>query len=139
MKIDPAFIGIRLKEYRCALTWRQSMNYAAAINDLNPRYFDDERADGIIAPPMQAVAITWPIFEHFQDFIPDAGIPLEALLTQVHYTEHLCFHRPLRPGDELTVQGRIAAIMPHRAGTHVVIRFDAFDSTGAPVFTEHNI
>ncbi|HWR68055.1 MAG TPA: MaoC/PaaZ C-terminal domain-containing protein [Desulfomonilia bacterium] len=138
MNIDPAITGVRLKEYRCTLTWRQTMNYAAAIHDHNPWYFDDERAGGIIAHPMQAVAITWPIFEHFQDFIPEDGILLDALLTQVHYTEHLCFHRPLKPGDELMVQGQIAAILPHRAGTHVVIRLDAFDSTGALVFTEHN-
>jgi hypothetical protein len=92
------------------------MNYAAAIQDHNPWYFDDERIGGIITSPMQAVALTWPIIEHLQDFIPDTGFPLEALLSIVHYTEHLCFHRPLVPGDELTIQGRIAAILPHRVG-----------------------
>lgn len=138
MEINPAFVGMKLKEYHCTINWRQSMNYAAAVGDHNSWYFDDERAGGIIAPPMQAVALTWPIIEHFQDYSPENGIPLETLQTQVHYTEHLHFHRPLRPGDELTIRGQIAAIMPHRAGTHIVIRFDAFDAAGAPVFTEHN-
>lgn len=138
MEIDPAWVGMRLKEHRCSLAWRHSMNYAAALSDRNPWYFDDERAGGIIAPPMQAVALTWPILEHIADYLPDDGFPLEALLTQVHYTEHLAFHRPLRPGDELTIRGRIAAILPHRAGTYAVVRFDAYDATGAPVFTEHN-
>ena len=58
-------------------------------------------------------------------------------MTQVHYTEHLRFYRPIRPGDELKIQGKIAAIMPHKAGTHIVIRFDAIDSQGSTVFTEH--
>jgi acyl dehydratase len=138
MEISPAFTGTRLKDYRCALTWRQSMNYAAAVNDTNPWYFDDEREGGVIAPPMQAVAMTWPVLEHILNYLPNDGFPMETLLTQVHYTEHLYFHRPLRPGDELTIKGRIAAIVQHRAGTHAVIRLDAFDSTGAPVFTEHN-
>lgn len=138
MQIDPAIVGTPLKEYRCTLSSRQSMNYAAAVQDLNPWYFDDERIGGIIAPPMQAVALTWPIFERFHDFFPDSGLPLEAMLTQVHYTEHLVFHRPMKPGDALTIQGRIAAILPHRAGTHAVIRLDAFDAAGALVFTEHN-
>jgi acyl dehydratase len=138
MQIDPALVGTRLNNYACALNWRQSMNYAAAVQDHNPWYFDDQRAGGILAPPMQAVALTWPIFERFQDFLPDGRFPLEALLTQVHYTEHLVFHRPLMPGDTLTIQGRIAALLPHRAGTHAVIRLDAFDAAGAPVFTEHN-
>ncbi|UCG04133.1 MAG: MaoC family dehydratase N-terminal domain-containing protein [Candidatus Heimdallarchaeota archaeon] len=34
------------------------MNYAAAIDDNNEFYFDDERKDGIVAPPMFAVATT---------------------------------------------------------------------------------
>ena len=58
-------------------------------------------------------------------------------MTQVHHTETLEFHRPLRPGDRLTVKGRVAAILPHKAGTRVVMRFDALDETGEPVFTEH--
>jgi len=138
MEISPAFVGTRLKDYRCVITWRQSMNYAAAVNDINPWYFNDERPCGVIAPPMQAVAVTWPVLEHIKDYLPDDGFPMETLLTQVHYSEHLQFHRPIRPGDELTIKGRIAAIVPHRAGTHAVIRLDAFDSSGAPVFTEHN-
>lgn len=135
MEIDPACVGTHLKDYRCTLTWRQSMNYAAAVQDRNPWYFDDER--GIIAPPMQAVALTWPICEHLPEVLSGAGFPSEVLLTQVHYTEHLCLHRPLRPGDELLIQGRLVAIQPRRAGTLTVIRFEAFDAQGVPVFTEH--
>ena len=62
---------------------------------------------------------------------------MEILVTQVHHTEALEFHRPLRPGDRLTVKGQVAAILPHRAGTRVVMRFDALDQAGGAVFTEH--
>jgi acyl dehydratase len=48
------------------------------------------------------------------------------------------FHRPLTPGDSLTLEGEIVALLPHKAGTLIVIRIDAFDSNEAPVFTEHN-
>lgn len=137
MQIDPAIAGTPLKDYRCTFCWRQSMNYAAAVQDNNPWYFDDERPDGILAPPMQAVSLTWPIFERLADFLPESGLPLEALQTQVHYTEHLIFHRPLKPGDDLIFRGAIAAVLPHRAGTHVVIRLAASDAAGAPVFTEY--
>lgn len=137
MQIDSALVGTCLKEYRCTLGWRQGMNYAAAVQDHNPWYFDDERAGGIIAPPMQAVALTWPVFERFQEFVPAGGFPLEALQRQVHYTEHLVFHQPMKPGDALVIQGRIAAIAPHRAGTLVVVRLDACDEAGAPVFSEY--
>ncbi len=114
------------------------MNYAAAIDDPNPSYFDDERPAGIIAHPMFCVAVTWRVLERIWEFIEAHDFPFHLLATQVHYTEHLMFHRPIRPGDRLTITGQIAAVLPHRAGTHVVIRTDAFDVASAPVFTEHS-
>jgi len=113
------------------------MNYAAAIGDNNPYYLDDERAEGVIAPPMFSVAVTWQISERIWDYIEVHDFPKEIMFTLVHYTEHLKFYRPMRPGDELSIKGKIAAILPHKAGTHIVIRFDAFDKEGKPVFTEH--
>lgn len=138
MEISSHFVGTPLKEYHTEITWRDMMNYAAAIDDPNPFYFDDERPEGIIAHPMFCVAVTWRVLERIWEFIEAHDFPYHLLATQVHYTEHLAFHRPIRPGDALTIQGQIAAILPHRAGTHVVIRTDAFDEAGAPVFTEHS-
>ncbi|HSV96341.1 MAG TPA: MaoC family dehydratase N-terminal domain-containing protein [Spirochaetota bacterium] len=137
MKLDSSFVGTPLKEYRATVDWRATMNYAAAIDDENPLYFDDEGGKAVIAPPMFAVALTWPISERIWEFIEDESFPTDIIKTQVHYTEHLAFHRPVRPGDELTIKGRVAAILPHRAGTVTVIRFDALDRDGQPVFTEH--
>jgi acyl dehydratase len=57
-------------------------------------------------------------------------------MTQVHYTERLDFHRPVRPGDHLTINGIVAGIRPHRAGTHCHIRYEAIDRENRPVFTE---
>lgn len=137
MELNSNLVGTPLKPYRREITWRETMNYAAAVGDENPRYFDDERDGGIVAPPMFSVAVTWPILERIWEYIDADRFPPELLLTQVHHTEHLVFHRPIRPGDNLTVQGRIAAILPHRAGTQVVIHFEAQDQKGQPVFTEH--
>jgi acyl dehydratase len=77
------------------------------------------------------------VIERIGDYIKAESFPREVMFTQVHYTEHLHIHRPVRPGDSLTVSGTIAAILPHRAGTHVVIRFDAKNDGTEPVFTEH--
>ncbi len=119
------------------MTWRDTMNYAAAIGDGNPRYFDDEGAGGLIAHPVFPVAVTWRVLGRIAEFIDAEEFPRELLATQVHYTEHLALHRPLVPGTTLVIEGRVAAILPHRAGTHVVLRLDARDTGGAPVFTEH--
>jgi acyl dehydratase len=137
MELSSDFVGTLLKERHCAVTARWTMNYAAAIGDANPLYFNDERTGGIIAPPVFPVAITWPLIEKIADNIDAKDFPREILFTQVHYTEHLRIHRPVKPGDSLTVRGAIAAIHPHRAGTRVIIRFEAEDAAGTPVFTEH--
>ena len=137
MEVSSKYVGSQLRDYETRVTWRDTMNYAASVGDNNPRYFDDERQEGVVAPPMFAVAVTWPIVEKIWDYIEIEDFPREVLLTQVHYTEHLEFHRPVMPGHGLRIKGRIAAILPHRAGTHIVVRFDALDENGAPVFVEH--
>jgi len=138
MEINPNLVGTRLKPYHAQIHWRDTMNYAAAIFDSNPLFFDDEQDGGVWVHPMFSVAITWPIVEHLSQYLDTADIPLEILLTQVHYTEHLIFHRRIRPDDKLTIRGKIAAILPHRAGTHIVVRFQAYDQSHELVFTEFN-
>ncbi|MBP7582909.1 MAG: MaoC family dehydratase N-terminal domain-containing protein [Spirochaetes bacterium] len=135
--LDSALAGIALRELATTVTWRDTMNYAAALGDGNPRYFDDERGDGIIAHPVFPVAVTWKILGRIWEFIDAGSFPVELLATQVHYTEHLAIHGPLTPGRNLVIRGDIAAILPHRAGTHVVLRLAARDEGGAAVFTEH--
>jgi len=137
MQLQTTFTGTPLRDHTVTVTSRATMNYAAAIDDANPRYLDDAGGKAIIAPPMFAVAATWPVSERIHAFLVGTDFPREVLQTQVHYSEHLAFHRPLRPGDALVIRGRIAAIVPHRAGTVTVLRFDACDRDGAPVFTEH--
>ncbi len=137
MELSSNLAGSVLKEYRKEVNWRETMNYAAAVGDNNPCYFDDERVDGIIAHPMFCVAVTWPVTEKLEEFISPGLLPADISATKVHYTEHIEFYRPVKPGDLLTVKGKIAAVMPHRAGTHIVIRYDVSDKTGMPVFTEH--
>lgn len=137
MHLDTRYVGLQLQEHRLSLTERQCMNFAAGIGDANPIYFDDESPDGLLAHPMLATAITWQVAGRIWEFLPPGDFPAHLLLTQVHYSEHLQFHAPLRPGMHLVLQGTIAAILPHRAGTHVVVRFAAIDPAGQIVFTEY--
>lgn len=137
MEISSKFVGVSLKEHRTVIDWRHTMNYAAAVDDNNPHYFDDERESGIVAPPMYSVAVTWPILEKLWQYIDVDDFPLEILRTQVHYTEYLEFHALLKPGDEIRVHGSIIAILPTRAGTYLVIRFQAMNAEGRAMFTEY--
>lgn len=137
MKISSKFVGMEFRPHKRVVNWRDTMNYAAAVDDNNPHYFDDEKLTGIIAPPMFSVAVTWPIVQNLSNYLNNDDFPIEILKQQVHYSEHLVFHRPIKPGDELLIRGKITAILPHRAGTHIVLRFDAVDQQGEAVFTEH--
>jgi acyl dehydratase len=137
VQISSELTGTPLKEFVTNISWRRTTNYAAAVHDSNPSYFDEDRPDGLVAPPMFTAALTWPIMERLWEFIELDHFPREILATQVHYSEHLHFHAPLRPGNQVRIKGKIAAILPHRAGTHMVIRLDAQDQNGTPLFTEH--
>jgi acyl dehydratase len=137
MRLTSDFAGSSLKDYETLVTWRRTMNYAASVGDNNSFYFDDERAGGVVAPPMFSVAVTWPVCERIWEYIQADGFPTEILVNLVHYSECLTFHRLAVPGDHLTVKGSIAAITPHRAGTLIVLRLQALDEQSKPVFTEH--
>lgn len=137
MELDSRFVGTRLRPYHTDVDWRMTTNYAAATGDQNPLYLDDRQKDAQMAPPMLAVALTWPISSHLGNYLLVDDFPADVLLTQVHHSERLDFYRPIRPGDRLTINGRLAGISPHRAGTHCVMRYQATDPEGTPVFTEH--
>ena len=137
MELTSALVGAELRPHETVVTARQCMNYAAGVGDLNPFYFDDTRPDGISAPPMMAVALTWQITQRFPDFMDRDPFPKEWLGYGVHYRESLQWHRPMVAGDRLVIRGKIVAAVPHRSGTYVGMRYDAEDSGGGRVFTEH--
>ncbi len=137
MALSPSLAGTPLKPFHVAVTWRHLMNYAAAIHDENPVYFDDEKDVSLIGHPMFSVAATWPLLENLTEYMDSNLFPSEILNTKVHYTEHLELFRPILPGDTLTIEGEISAVLPHRSGTYLVIRLAAKDNHNEPVFTEY--
>jgi acyl dehydratase len=136
VQLETRFVGTQLREHPLMLSERQCMNYAAGIGDASSIYFDDERPGGVLAHPMLATALTWQVAGRIWEFLPPGDFPTTLLLNQVHYSEHLLFYRPLRPGLRLTLRGQLAAILPHRAGTQIVARFDALDDQENRIFTE---
>ena len=136
MELDPGLVGRAFKGLSHEVTWRQTTNYAAAVGDANPRYLDDTRRGGIVAPPVFATAITWPVLSKFNLQL-DGAIPAQVLPTVVHASEHLQFHRLVLPGDQLRVGGEVAAVFPGRSGTRVVLQMVVTDAANMPVFTEY--
>lgn len=137
MQIDSTHVGTRLAPHRSTVDWRWTTNYAAALGDANPCYFDDTRSEGLVAHPVFPVAVTWPVTLHLDRYLEGSAFPVELMAMLVHHSEHIALHRPLRPGQRLTVAGTVAAIRPHRAGSLVMLRYEASDENGRGVFTEH--
>ncbi len=137
MEIDTKIVGTSLKEHSYNIEWRNTMNFAAAIDDNNPVYFDDEREEGIFAHPMFPVTTTWPIFSNLPDFVIGGNFPFELMMTVVHYSEYLILHRLLKPEEKIKLKGKIAAIIPHRAGTHIIACVKATDKQNDLIFTEY--
>lgn len=136
MEIDSNVVGAKLRGLEREINWRQTTNYAAAIGDMNPVYMDDRRSGGIFAPPMFAVAVTWPMVADLSGQL-EGRIRPEILNTMVHAGEHIIFHRLIRPNDRLLLSGEVAAVIPGRSGTLVFVRIVAVDKKGEPVFTEY--
>ena len=137
MKLNTDLVGTPLKTYQTEVSWRETTNYAAAIQDNNPKYFNDLEEQEIVAHPMLPVAVTWPILSQLGEYIESKDFPKDVLMTQVHYTEHLVLHRLILPGDELFITGSLKAFLPHRSGTHAIICLEAEDGKGESVFTEY--
>ncbi|UYP44418.1 hypothetical protein NEF87_000703 [Candidatus Lokiarchaeum ossiferum] len=137
MELDLKYVGTILKPYKTRVTWRQTTNYAASIKDSNPYYFDDEQKGGLVAHPLFPVVVNWPIIENISEFIIDQNFPQHFLARGVHYSEHIIVHRLIKPKDRLQIEGQIAAIKPHRAGSHFIGEFKATDRKGYRVFTEY--
>ncbi|MBP9003255.1 MAG: MaoC family dehydratase N-terminal domain-containing protein [Candidatus Hydrogenedentes bacterium] len=136
LSLSSEYVGRESRPLRLTVTARQIMNYAFAVDDSNPRYLDDTRPRGIVAPPMLATALTWKISANFAHYWDSAGFPAEVLARQVHYSEQIHWYRCMVPGDELEITGTVQAIVPHRAGTHLVMRYTARDAAGETVFVE---
>ena len=137
MELDLKYVGTAIKSYKTRVNWRQTTNYAAAIKDSNPRFYNDELKGGVVAHPLFPVVINWPIIENIAEYISDRDFPQHLLATGVHYTEHILVHRLIKPKDRLQIEGQIAAIEHHRAGSHFIGEFKAKDKKGNAVFTEY--
>ncbi len=136
LTLSPEYVGRESRPLRVTVTPRQIMNYAFAVDDPNPRYLDDTRPGGIVAPPMLATALTWKISANFEAFWDSAGFPREVIARQVHYSERITWRRCIVPGDQLDITGKVRAILPHRAGTHLVMEYTARNASGDEVFVE---
>lgn len=133
--LDDAIVGAKIKSYDVKVTRRDVSNYAASIGDANPRYYEKDDEGKIIAHPLLPVKYSWAILEN-PDSFGQIKLPENFQSRLIHISEHLIFKRPLFAGDSLMIRGEIGAILPHRLGCKLYIKFDYFDHDDNLVLTE---
>jgi acyl dehydratase len=113
--------------------------FAKAVGETNPLYFDTEAAKragypDIIAPPTYPIAFMAESMNADLFFELDLNIP-----SIVHAEQEFEYVRPVVAGESLSIQGRIADITEKqgRSGIldFVVMEADASDAKGAKVYT----
>ena len=85
-------------------------------------------------------SLGWPVGRRIRDYI-DVPYSQEALDRDVHYTEYIEFHQPMKPGEkglDLEIQPVIDAMISQRAGTNVVYKYEVRDKEGNHYHTEYN-
>jgi acyl dehydratase len=134
MKLPEGLTRLEIPTVEHKVCWRETMNYAAAVRDANPRYLDDSK-QRVVAHPVYPVALTWPIVETLEGLLT-RRMDREILATKVHATERLRLHRLIRPGDILTISAKVESVLQTRAGALLTVCFEGVDPIGEMVFRE---
>ena len=135
MKISSQIVGTKSKPYQIQVTDRQISNYAASIFDENDIYYKKKQGKEMVAHPLFPVRISWKIIENINQQW-GTELPGNILDNLVHQSEYLEIHRLLKPGDKLSITGEIIALLPHKQGSKITIKFDYYDQNNQKVLSE---
>ncbi len=115
--IDKSFIGRETPEFPVEVEKGRIRQFAAAIMETNPVYFDEAAAraaghPGLLAPP--TFGFTLGIL-HPQPFdFESMGVRLERIL---HAEQTFVYSAPIYAGDIIRVRGQITDLFEKKAGT----------------------
>jgi acyl dehydratase len=128
-------VGKSLGESTTEVTARMTMAYAAALGETEPRYLDDVRQGGLVAPPPFCVVLEWPVMSGSR-YRTVTGTSAEQAYAAIHVRQDSRFHRLVRPGDRLVTEGRLVHVRATSAGALVTSKLETRDAaTAVPVVT----
>ena len=122
MPLNTALVGKEYETDTFEVTAEAIEKYARATNDLNERYIGDD----VVASPI------FPIVPAFQ-FLMKAGMDpeLEAdLMRLVHGEEDHVLHKPIKPGDTLTLTPVIESIEAKETGETFTVKVTETNQDG---------
>jgi peroxisomal enoyl-CoA hydratase 2 len=114
MAIDKSLVGRTGKPFTLPIEWSKVREFARAIRDPNPVYFDPElakkEAGGI---PIPATFLQVAAFWQDSESVPTANFDLRRIL---HGEQEFEFFKPIFVGDVLTGIGRISDVFEREGG-----------------------
>lgn len=134
MPVDKKFIGKKYAPAKYVVGWEKVKEYATAIGDKNPLYFDEEFAKnskygGLIAPPTFAVVYAG---EPLKWLLLDKEMALNLMML-VHGEQDFEFGEVVRPGDVITTDCEVADIYEKKGKDFVIARTESRNQKGEVV------
>lgn len=140
MALDQSFVGRSYPPTAPYEVGREKIReFAEAIGDANPVYFDPEAAKAfdhpdVIAPPTFVFALTFKAAG--QQVIEDPQLGLDYSRV-VHGDQRFVYTRPLHAGDRLTVTSTIDSIKSLAGNDILSVRGEVHDEAGEHVVTSY--
>lgn len=127
MSLNEELVGKEYDSSTFEVTADHIERYARATNDLNDRYLAGD--DSVVAPPVFPVV---PAFSAFMNAAMDPELQAD-LLRLVHGAEEHVIHRPLKPGDVITVNPVLESIEKKDTGETFTAKATLVDQSGEAV------
>jgi acyl dehydratase len=135
MPLDPSFIGRTYPPTPPYEVGREKIKeFARAIGDENPAYFDPDAArvlghQDVIAPPTFPIVVT---MSAWRQVVGDPALGLDYTKV-VHGDQKFTYVRPVRAGDRLQVTVSVDNIRSAAGNDLVTIRADVATTEGEPI------
>lgn len=122
MALNAGLKGKKYEKSTFEVTADAIEKYARATNDLNDRYVSGD----VVAPPVFPVV---PAFASFMGAAMDSELGAD-LLRLVHAGQEHVFHRPIRAGDVLTVEGELESVEQKETGETFTVKATETNQNG---------
>ncbi|HEX6443713.1 MAG TPA: MaoC family dehydratase N-terminal domain-containing protein [Streptosporangiales bacterium] len=139
MPLDPSFIGRTYPPTPPYEVGREKIKeFARAIGDDNPAYFDPQAAralghQDVIAPPTFPIVVT---MSAWRQVVADPALGIDYGRV-VHGDQKFSYVRPVRAGDRLQVTVSVENIRSAAGNDLVTIRADVATTEGEPICSTH--
>ena len=122
MALTQEIVGYTGRSFTHDLDERWSMAYAASLNDMSPRYFDNAEDKQVATHPVFPVCVEWPALV---ECLRDNNIDMR---NTVHATHDLHLLKALHPGMELHTSATVIGVEQRKPGIYLGWRIDTTDA-----------